>query len=241
MALKTKAAPTSEFPGFTEEAFKFLKGLKKNNDREWFLPRKRIFETQLQEPMTALMLGVEAELRRNQVLLLTKNKAILNRIYRDVRFSANKDPYHTHIGGMLHKNGRKDAPGGLYVHIGDKEKFAAVGFWQPDRPLLTNWRVRMQEDPKAFLKMVQQLKSKDLVMDDKHRLQRMPRGFEAEEGSGIAEYLRYQSFVIIRPLDKGEVMSPKLPSIITKFGLDAKPLLEFGWAVPGARRTVFMD
>jgi len=231
----------STFPGFTEEAFKFLKGLAKNNDREWFLPRKRIFETELQAPMTALMLAVEDELRRNGVLLLTKKKTVLNRIYRDIRLSANKDPYHTHVGGMLHKNGKKDAPGGLYVHIGDKEKFVGVGFWQPDRPMLTNWRLKMQDDPKKFLKMVQQLKSKGLVMDDKHRLQRMPRGFEGADGAEIGEYLRYQSFVIIRPLTKTEVMAPKLPSLIAQVGLDAKPLLEFGWAVPGVKASVFMD
>ncbi len=229
------------FPGFAEETFKFLKGLAKNNDRDWFQARKGIFEQQVQEPMTALMLAVEAEMKRNKVPLLTKPKAILSRIYRDIRFSADKSPYHSHIGGMLHKNGRKDAPGGLYVHIGAKEQMAGVGFWQPDRPLLTNWRLRMREEPETFLKMVRQLKSKKLTMDENYRLRRMPRGFEAEDGSPIGEYLRYQSFVVARPLTMTEVMSPKLAQVIAKFALDAKPLLDFGWSVPEAKPTVFMD
>jgi len=218
-----------------------LKGLAKNNDRDWFQPRKAIFEQHVQEPMTALMLAIEAEMKKNKVPLLTKPKAILSRIYRDVRFSADKSPYHSHIGGMLHKNGKKDAPGGLYVHIGAKEQMVGLGFWQPDRPLLTNWRLRMQEDPKTFLKMVQQLKSKKLAMDENYRLQRMPRGFEAEDGSTIGHYLRYQSFVIMRPLTLAEVVSAKLPQVISKFALDARPLLDYGWAVPEAKATVFVD
>jgi uncharacterized protein (DUF2461 family) len=32
------------FAGFSPEALKFLKALKKNNVREWFQPRKEIYE-----------------------------------------------------------------------------------------------------------------------------------------------------------------------------------------------------
>ena len=241
MAPKTKNAMNSSFPGFREEAFRFLRGLTKNNDREWFLPRKSTFEEELQQPMTQLMLAIESEMKNNKVPLLTKPKAIVSRIYRDVRFSANKSPYHNFVSGTLHRNGRKTAPGVLYVHVAEKEQFAAVGFWQPERPALTNWRLHMQAKPKEFLEMIKQLKNKKLELADMHKLQRMPRGFEAEESSSIGEYLRFQSFIIMHNLTKAETMSPELPQIVTRFALDALPLIKYGWAIPEAKPTVFLD
>ncbi len=240
MAIQNKPA-ASAFPGFREEAFSFLKKLAKNNDREWFLPRKAIFEKELQEPMTRLMLALESEMKKNRLPLATKPKGVLSRIYRDVRFSADKSPYHTFVGGALYRHGKKSAPGVLYVHLGEKEQFAAVGFWQPERPILTNWRVKIQAEPKAFLNMIKQLKSKKLALSDSHRLQRMPRGFESSEGAPIGEFLRFQSFVIMRPLSREETRSADLPQLIARFALEAKPLLEYGWAVPEQKPTVFVD
>jgi uncharacterized protein (TIGR02453 family) len=238
---KTKTEVSGEFPGFRPEAFTFLKQLAKNNDREWFLPRKAIFEEQVQAPMTQLMLAIEGEMKKNQVPLRTNPKAILSRIYRDTRFSADKSPYHTFVSATLYRNGKKAEPGALYVHIGQKEQFAGVGFWQPERPLLTNWRLKMKAEPKEFLRFVKQLTGKNLKIDDSHKLQRMPRGFEAQEGSAIGEFLRYQSFVIMRPIEHEETKSAELPRAIARFAMDAKPLLEFGWAVPAAKTEIFLD
>jgi uncharacterized protein (TIGR02453 family) len=241
MAIKTKAAPSSAFPGFNEEAFVFLKKLAKNNQRDWFLPRKALFEEHLQVPMTQLMLALEGEMKKNKLPLLTNPKAVLSRIYRDIRFSADKSPYHTFVSGALYRDGKKTAPGVLYVHMGEKEHFAAAGFWQPERPVLTNWRLKMQAEPKTFLSMIKQLKSKKLEISGTHRLQRIPRGFEAQEGSPIGEFLRLQSFVIMRPVAKDETVSADLPRLIARFALDAKPLLEYGWAVPETKPAIFLD
>jgi uncharacterized protein (TIGR02453 family) len=237
----TKAAASGAFLGFREEAFLFLKRLAKNNHRDWFLPRKTIFEKELQGPMTQLMLAIEGEMKKSKVPLQTNPKAVLSRIYRDIRFRADKSPYHTFVGGALYRNGRKNAPGALYVHMSVKEQFAEVGFWQPERPMLTNWRLKMQAEPKTFQKMIQQLKSKKLELSRMHRLQRMPRGFEAQEASPIAEFLRLQSFVVARPIAKEEAMSAELPQLVGRFALDAKPLLEYGWTVPEVKPAIFID
>src|SRR5450432_2814858 len=42
------------FPGFKPEALKFLKSLARNNDREWFQPRKAKFEELLRNPLIDL-------------------------------------------------------------------------------------------------------------------------------------------------------------------------------------------
>jgi uncharacterized protein (TIGR02453 family) len=229
------------FNGFPQDAFAFLKKLARNNNRDWFLPRKPLFEQQLQKPMAQLLYAIESELAKNKVPLATNPKSVLFRIYRDIRFSSDKRPYHTHVSGALYRNGRKNAPGMLYVHMGEKEKFAGVGFWQPERPLLTNWRLRMQAEPAEFLDVVKQLKRKKLELSTSHHLQRMPRGLEAPEGSPLAEFLRLQSFVITRPIADSEALSSNLPRQIARFAIDALPLLTYGWSVPEAKPAVFLD
>jgi uncharacterized protein (TIGR02453 family) len=166
---------------------------------------------------------------------------VLFRIYRDIRFSADKSPYHTHVSGALYHNGNKKAPGALYIHIGEKEKFVGAGFWQPERSLLTNWRLRMQAEPGKFLEVVKQLKRKKLEISRSHHLQRMPRGFEAMEDSPLAEFLRLQSFVIMRPITPDEAQSPHLPRQIARFAMDALPLLTYGWSLPTAKPSVLLD
>ena len=37
------------------EGLKFLRGLEKNNDREWFRSRKAVYEAELKEPMLAVV------------------------------------------------------------------------------------------------------------------------------------------------------------------------------------------
>src|SRR5205814_1384032 len=41
------------FPGFPQEGMAFLRALKKNNDREWFTPRKHVFESTVRQHIAA--------------------------------------------------------------------------------------------------------------------------------------------------------------------------------------------
>ena len=40
---------------FSEASLKFLRGLARNNDREWFEPRKSVYEQELKAPMLAVI------------------------------------------------------------------------------------------------------------------------------------------------------------------------------------------
>jgi len=42
---------TPNFRGFPPESLTFLRGLKRNNRREWFQPRKEIYESRVKAPM----------------------------------------------------------------------------------------------------------------------------------------------------------------------------------------------
>ena len=54
MAAKPKPE-SAALPYFRPDALKFLRNLARNNDREWFTPRKAVFEAELKEPMLAII------------------------------------------------------------------------------------------------------------------------------------------------------------------------------------------
>ena len=80
------------FPGFPPEARKFLKQLKRNNNREWFMSRKSVYEERVKAPMTDLVLALGEAMRGFAPELAADPKKAIYRIYRDVRFSKDKSP-----------------------------------------------------------------------------------------------------------------------------------------------------
>src|SRR5665213_2953184 len=119
MASKDKkpAAVDLRFSGFTRTGLAFLSELKQNNDREWFRERKHIYETELRAPMEALAHQSTLRCRRAGIPLSPKEKNPLTRIYRDIRFSSDKTPFHTHVGAALKGLSSVGRVGELYLHI----------------------------------------------------------------------------------------------------------------------------
>ena len=63
-------------------------------------------------------------------------KDCIFRIYRDVRFSPNKEPYKTHIGAYMVKGGKQSPRAGYYVHIEPGNCMVGGGIWCPEPSLL---------------------------------------------------------------------------------------------------------
>ena len=114
------------------ETFQFLSELKKNNTRDWFQKNKpeyikvrknfEDFATELLENMKSF----DKSLQNIEI------KQCLFRIYRDVRFSPNKEPYKTHFGVYFAKNGgRKTDLAGYYFHLDPEESFFGGGIYMP--------------------------------------------------------------------------------------------------------------
>src|ERR1039458_7604686 len=123
----------SGFAGFPPEALGFLRGLARNNRREWFQPRKAVFETSVKQPMRELVEALNQALAGFAPEYATDPEKAIFRIYRDVRFSKDKKPYKEHIaasfplrGGMAHGHG------GFYVAISQKEVAVGGGVYMPE-------------------------------------------------------------------------------------------------------------
>ena len=137
------------FNGFPKDTLKFLTDLSKNNDRDWFNDNKARYEAAFVKPSLEFIAAMEKPLKKISPFLLAvpkKQGGSLMRIYRDVRFSKNKNPYKTNVGIQFRHEAGKDvhAPG-LYVHLAPGELFLGAGMWHPDREPLKQIREAIEE------------------------------------------------------------------------------------------------
>jgi hypothetical protein len=95
----------SGFAGFPPEAIGFFRGLARNNRREWFQPRKAVFETSVKQPMRELVTALNQALAGFAPEYATDPEKAIFRIYRDVRFSKDKKPYKEHIAANFDVRG----------------------------------------------------------------------------------------------------------------------------------------
>jgi uncharacterized protein (TIGR02453 family) len=225
-------ATADTFTGFSPQALKFLRDLKKNNDRAWFAPRKELYERECLTPLRALTVDLASTLRKAKIPLDADPSRVGFRIYRDVRFSRDKSPYKTNLGTYLPYRGVRGAPGGLYIHISPKESFAVAGFYQLDKEPLQRWREAMASDPRRFQSVLRALERNDLALSDQEPvLKRMPRGFEALGESPIAAFFKIGTFMVSEKLSDVDIGGARLIERSVALVKKGKPLLEYGWGV----------
>jgi uncharacterized protein (TIGR02453 family) len=217
----------SFFPGFPPEALKFLRRLKRNNNREWFLEHKEIYEQKVKIPMTGLVLALGGEMGRFAPELNTDPKRAIYRIYRDIRFSRDKTPYKTHIAAAFaHRGTPKHAGGGLYFHIAPDEVLIAGGSYMPGSAELRAIRHHIathSEDLRKIINDGEFKKSFGGLEGD--RLSRPPKGFLSDHPA--ADLLRYKQFLAYstNPAELAE-SSDLLPLIVRGFRA-LMPLVRF--------------
>jgi uncharacterized protein (TIGR02453 family) len=155
----------------------------------------------------------------------------LFRIYRDVRFSKDKSPYKTHVGGVIPTKRRgkiTEVPMALYFHVGQPESFGASGHYMMDAPTLARFRKAVADDKqgKELEKLLGALKKKGYQVDSHDTYKRVPAGFDPDHPR--AEHLKRKGLTVSFPaIPKGLLASPKLlPWIVTQVKT-AAPLVEW--------------
>ncbi|MBK9170234.1 MAG: DUF2461 domain-containing protein [Bryobacterales bacterium] len=215
------------FSGFPPEAIRFLRDLKKHNDRDWFQPRKEQFETQVRAPMISLVAALQEALRAEGQDYGFDAKKSLHRIYRDTRFSADKTPYKSHISAALHPaSGRRDECAGFYVAISGESVEIGGGIYHPPAPLLLTVRTHVaahHERLRAILANRTLHKLMGELQGD--RLTRVPKGFAADHPA--TDLLRYKDYFLYAKLPPGAATQPDLLKELWRRTRAMLPLLDF--------------
>jgi uncharacterized protein (TIGR02453 family) len=218
----------ARFPGFPKEGLTFLQDLKANNAREWFTPRKELFESSVKAPMVALVEAVNAELAGFAPEYMTEPAKAVYRIYRDTRFSNDKTPYKTHIAGNLHKQGAdKHAAAGYYFSVGADEIEIAGGVYMPGPEELLHLRQHISGNFEEFTKLAADKTAAKLMGPlQGDALARPPKGFAASDPA-LEWIKKKQWYYYTTGLPLETALTPKLLPEIVKRLKAMTPMVNF--------------
>jgi uncharacterized protein (TIGR02453 family) len=152
------------FSGWPEEALDFYDGLAADNSKTYWTEHKATYEQKILAPMTELTEELAAEFGEPKIF----------RPYRDVRFSADKSPYKTHIGAVIGGTG--------YVQLSAEGLGAGAGMWQMEPEPLDRYRQAVASDgPGAELEqIIARIEKDDITVHGHSVLKSAPRGYPAD-------------------------------------------------------------
>ena len=172
---------------FPPEALKFLRGLAKHNDRDWFESRRAVYERALKEPMLALIDEISTAMDGFAPDHIRPANKIMMRIYRDTRFAKDKRPYKRNIAAWWARRGmEKTSGGGYYLQIDPDQVLVSCGVYMPEREQLLAIRRHLAEHHEEFRALHQKiLKAKGMSMTgiDGAMLSRIPKGFAKDHSA----------------------------------------------------------
>ena len=148
------------FQGFSQEAVDFLWGIRFNNERSWFLPRKEDYRTLVEEPLRELAAQLGAAMQEEFPDLGLDWK--VSRIYRDARRLHGRGPYKDHMWLVLSKPHEPgfSAPG-FYFEIAPEYYSYGMGCYDPTPTTMAKLRARIDRDPKPLEKLAKALEGRE--------------------------------------------------------------------------------
>jgi uncharacterized protein (TIGR02453 family) len=179
-----------------KKIFQFLVDLKLNNNKTWFKENEESYK-EVKIEFEQFVETLIPEIRKFDNLIdVISAKECMFRIYRDVRFSKNKEPYKTNFGAFIAKGGRKSQYAGYYVHIQPDESFIGGGIYMPPPDILKLLRTGVYENTAKFKKIINNsnfIKYFKEIYGDK--LNSAPKGFPKDFPD--IDLLKYKDYTVI--------------------------------------------
>jgi uncharacterized protein (TIGR02453 family) len=151
------------FDGWPAEALAFYAGLEDDNSKEYWTSRKAVYQEKVLRPMEELLEELAPEFGDGKIF----------RPYRDIRFSADKTPYKTHIGATI--------GGTCYVQLSADGLAAGAGRWHLEAGELTQYRAAVAgPDGAELAAVVGALTTAGVEVHGHGTLKSAPRGYTAE-------------------------------------------------------------
>jgi len=212
-----------------DSVLRFLRKLKKNNNKPWFEANRNGYTEAKQELETFLEGLIASYSKTDDAISRLTPKDCMFRINRDVRFSKDKSPYKTNFGAYINPGGKKSTLGGYYLHIEPGASFVGGGLWMPMPAELAKIRQEIDYNLPEFTAILSSASFKkqygSLSTDEEYSLKRIPKGYENDNPA--AEYLKLKSFIATRKLSDEEVSSTSLKKSCVAAFTALKPLLDF--------------
>lgn len=208
---------------------KFLKDLKKNNNKSWFDENRKSYEAAKQNFAAFVDAVIKKHALKDASIAHLTAKDCMFRINRDVRFSKDKSPYKTNFGASINSGGKKSITAGYYFHLEPGECFVGGGIYMPMPEELKKLRQEIDYNFSDFKKIISSKKFKstynDLDSSPENTLSRVPKGYEAENPA--AEYIKLKSYVATIKFSNLDLTSTELVKKTVAAFEALQPLLVF--------------
>ncbi len=206
---------------------KFLKDLKKNNNRPWFEAHRKQYEQAKDDFLLITEKIITGIALFDAPIALLKPKECTFRINRDVRFSKDKSPYKINIAGYFNKNGKKGMGAGYYLHIEPGNSFAAGGLWMPEPANLAKIRQEIDYSFDEWKKITGNLSFKKAFSEGVkgEALVRPPKGYV--DTNPAIKYLKLKSFIVTKAFSDIEIQDKSFVKNVTNTFKTVKPLIDF--------------
>ena len=208
---------------------KFLKDLKKNNNKAWFDSNRKYYDDAKKDFEGLIQSVIDKQGKNDKLIAGLKAKECLFRINRDIRFSKDKTPYKTNLGASINRGGKKSLFAGYYLHCEPGESFVGGGLWVPMPPELKKVRQEIDYNFPEFKKIICNKKFKsvygDLYKGSDATLSKLPHGFEKDNPA--ADYIKLKSFIAMKKLNESTLGSRDLEKTVVEAFSALQPLVEF--------------
>jgi len=206
---------------------KFLKDLKKNNNKPWFDKNRKQYEMVKEDFILLVEKVIKGMGSFDNSIANLEAKQCIFRINRDVRFSKNKDPYKNNMAAYFNKDGKKGLGSGYYLHIEPGKSFVAGGIWQPEPAVLSGIRQEIDYNFDGWQKIVENKGFKKMFPEGLKGdvLARPPKNYN--ETNPAIQYIKMKNFIVTGPFNDTEIQSKDFVKNIVKTFQAMKPLIDF--------------
>ncbi len=209
------------------KTLKFLKDIKKNNNRDWFTEHKTRY-TETREEFISFVQHIINQISKFDppIEQVSAKKAVF-RIYRDTRFSKDKTPYKINIGAHLNAFANKvHDRAGYYIHIEPGNCFLAGGAYLPPGTWIKAIRKEIDYDAKSLRKIIASASFKKYFGEIQgEQLKCNPRDYPKDHPD--IDLLKYKSFLAVHPLTDAQVKDENFDKHCIKVFKALKPFDDY--------------
>ena len=212
---------------FTVDFIDYFKELSANNNREWFNDNKKRYENSVKKPFNAFVQEMIDQMQADDHRVVITPRDAIFRINRDIRFSADKTPYKTHMSAVISAGGKKSkSKPGVYVQFGAEDARIYSGAYELDKTQLYAVRETIAANPDTFAQLLEDKAFKKkfgAVHGAEHK--RLPKEFQ--EAAEKQPLIYKKSFYYFDTLSPEFILKKNLPELVMDYYFAGKPLGEF--------------
>lgn len=209
-----------------KDVLEFLKDLEANNTREWFDQHRERYEqtrTRFIQVAEELIHGIR---QFDDEITQLKPKDCIFRIYRDVRFSKDKQPYKTNYGCFVSRGGKNSGYAGYYLNVQPGECFVSGGIYMPPPGFLHAIREEIFYHPKDYLRIIENVEFKSTyTLKYYDALKTAPKGYPKDWEH--VDLIKNRNYAMGHPLDDKELYTPDFVSKVLRLFKIIQPLNQY--------------